>query len=57
VLSAISDWLPLSYSIEAVQRASTNVTGWDLNRPLLILVGVTLLALLLGALTLPRRTP
>ena len=57
VLSAISDWLPLSYSIEAVQRASTNVTGWDLNRPLLILVGVTLLALLLGALTLPRRPP
>lgn len=57
VLSAISNWLPLSYSIEAVQRASTNVTGWDLNRPLVILVGVTLLALLLGSLTLPRRTP
>ena len=57
VLSAISDWLPLSYSIEAVQRAITGVTGWDLTRPLLILVGVTLLALLLGSLTLPRRTP
>jgi len=57
VLSAISDWLPLSYSIEAVQRATTGITGWDLTRPLLILVGVTLLALLLGSLTLPRRTP
>jgi len=57
VLSAISNWLPLSYSIEAVQRASTGITGWELNRPLLILVGVTLLALLLGSLTLPRRTP
>lgn len=57
VLSAISDWLPLSYSIEAVQRASTGITGWDLTRPLLIIVGVTLLALLLGSLTLPRRTP
>lgn len=57
VLSAISDWLPLSYSIEAVQRATTGITGWDLERPLLILVGVTLLALLLGSLTLPRRTP
>lgn len=57
VLSAISDWLPLSYSIEAVQRATAGVTGWELNRPLLILVGVTLLALLLGSLTLPRRTP
>ena len=57
VLSAISDWLPLSYSIEAVQRAVANVSGWDLSRPLLILVGVTLLALLLGSLTLPRRTP
>jgi ABC-2 type transport system permease protein len=56
VLSAISDWLPLSYSIEAIQRAVTNVSGWDLGRPLLILVGVTLLALLLGSLTLPRRT-
>jgi len=57
VLSAISNWLPLSYSIETVQRASTGITGWELNRPLLILVGVTLLALLLGSLTLPRRTP
>ena len=57
VLSAISNWLPLSYSIEAVQRAITGVTGWDLTRPLLILVFVTLLALLLGSLTLPRRTP
>lgn len=57
VLSAISDWLPLSYSIEAVQRASTGITGWDLTRPLLIIVGVTLLALMLGSLTLPRRTP
>ena len=57
VLSAISDWLPLSYSIEAVQRATANVTGWDLERPLVILGGVTLLALLLGSLTLPRRTP
>ncbi|HET7724168.1 MAG TPA: ABC transporter permease [Propionibacteriaceae bacterium] len=57
VLSAISDWLPLSYSIEAIQRAVANVSGWDLQRPLLILVGVTLLALLLGSLTLPRRTP
>ncbi len=57
VLSAISDWLPLSYAIEAVQRATTGITGWDLTRPLLILVGVTLLALLLGSLTLPRRTP
>jgi len=57
VLSAISNWLPLSYSIEAVQRATTGITGWDLNRPLLVLVGVALLALLLGSLTLPRRTP
>jgi ABC transporter DrrB family efflux protein len=57
VLSAISNWLPLSYSIEAVQHATTGITGWDLNRPLLVLVGVTLLALLLGSLTLPRRTP
>ncbi len=57
VLSAVSDWLPLSYSIEAVQRATTGITGWELNRPLLILVGITLLALLLGSLTLPRRTP
>ncbi len=57
ILSAISDWLPLSYSIEAVQRAVADITGWDLERPLVILAGVTLLALLLGSLTLPRRTP
>lgn len=57
ILSAVSDWLPLSYSIEGVQNVTAGVGGWDVARPMLILVGVTILALLLGALTLSRRTP
>lgn len=53
----ISDWLPLSYAIEGAQKAAAGLTGWELGRPLLVVAAVTLLALLLGALTLARRTP
>lgn len=56
VLSAISDWLPLSYAIDAVNTVTAGDGGWDLGLPLVVLAAVTLAALGLAALTLRRRT-
>jgi len=57
-LQAISDVLPLSYSVEALTEvgAHTDPTG-TMWRDLGIVVGVIILALALGAATLRRRTP
>jgi ABC-2 type transport system permease protein len=57
-LQAISDALPLSYSVEALQEVGTNAdpTGtmwWDLA----FVAGAVLVALVLAAGTLRRRTP
>ncbi|UOQ59866.1 ABC transporter permease [Leucobacter rhizosphaerae] len=57
VLHAISDWLPLSYAIDAVTAVTSGDEGWDLWRPLMIIAGVTVVALVLAAATLRRRTP
>ncbi|GAA3910855.1 ABC transporter permease [Microbacterium invictum] len=56
VLEAISNWLPLSYAIDAVAAVSAGDEGWDLYRPLLIIVAFAAGALILAALTLRRRT-
>lgn len=56
-LHAISDWLPLSYAIDAVNAVTRGDEGWDLGRPLIVIAAVTLVALGLAALTLRRRTP
>lgn len=55
-LSAISDWLPLSYAVDGM----TAVVRDDLDAlttPVLVLLGFTVAFLVLGALTLRRRTP
>lgn len=57
VLHAISDWLPLSYAIDAVSAVTAGDEGWDVWRPLIIIAAVTVLALVLAAATLRRRTP
>ncbi len=57
VLHAISDWLPLSYAIDAVNAVAAGNEGWDLGAPLLVIGAVTLLSLVLASLTLRRRTP
>lgn len=57
VLHAISDWLPLSYAIDAVNAVAANESGWELWRPLLIVVAFAVGALVLASLTLRRRTP
>lgn len=56
VLSAISDWLPLSYAIDAVDAVASAATGWDVWGPILVVVAFTVGALVLASLTLRRRT-
>ena len=57
VLSAISDWLPLSHAIDAVNAVAADDAGWELYRPLLIVAAFAFGALVLASLTLRRRTP
>jgi len=58
LLEAISYALPLTYAYDALARASTGenfgIRGWV---DVAVIIGVTALALCLGALTLRRRTP
>ncbi|MQY05994.1 ABC transporter permease [Actinomadura macrotermitis] len=57
-LEAVSDVLPLTYAVEAMREVSarSEVTG-TLLRDMLVIAGCTVLALVLGAATLRRRTP
>src|SRR5262249_26493194 len=57
VLEAISWALPLTYAYDALARvARPGALGPELVRDVLVVAGATVLALLLGALTLRRRT-
>ncbi|MBB5808501.1 ABC-2 type transport system permease protein [Saccharothrix ecbatanensis] len=58
VLNWISDALPLSYAVDALTQVTTSdeVDG-TLVRNLVVIAGCALVALLLGAATLRRRTP
>ncbi|MDS0135336.1 MULTISPECIES: ABC transporter permease [unclassified Amycolatopsis] len=58
VLGAVSDVLPLSYAVDALTQVtrSAEVDG-TLVRNIGIIAGCVVLALLLGAATLRRRTP
>ena len=58
LLNWLSDVMPLSYAVEALQQV-TGSTLWTatLTRNLLVVLGCALLALALGAATLRRRTP
>ncbi|WP_433221724.1 ABC transporter permease [Microtetraspora malaysiensis] len=57
-LERLSDVMPLSYAVEAMQEVARtgDVTG-VLVRDILIVAGCAVLALVLGAATLRRRTP
>jgi ABC-2 type transport system permease protein len=58
VLEAASDVLPLSYAYDAIDRIATDgALGSGGAVDVTVIAGVTLLALLLGSLTLRRRTP
>ncbi|MEU7788859.1 ABC transporter permease [Amycolatopsis sp. NPDC049159] len=58
LLNALSDVLPLSYAVDALTQVtrSAEVEG-TLVRNIAIIAGCAILALLLGAATLRRRTP
>ncbi len=57
VLEAISNVLPLSYAVDAIKHVTRNteITG-TLLRDLVVVAGCILLALVLGAATLRRRS-
>lgn len=56
-LQTVSDWLPLSYAIDAVTAVTAGDDGWTLWGPLLIVAAFAVGALVLASLTLRRRTP
>lgn len=56
VLHTISDWLPLSYAIDTINAVAAGDGGWDVYRPLLVVVAFCVGALVLASLTLRRRT-
>lgn len=55
-LQTISDWLPLSYGIDAINGVTAGEAGWDLWAPILVIFAFAVGALILGSLTLRRRT-
>ena len=57
-LETVSDFLPLTYAYDALLRAGgSGALGSRFTLDVVVLVGATLLALVLGAATLRRRTP
>jgi len=58
VLHAVGDWLPLTHTMDAISAvaADSHGTGWVLDE-LAVAAAYAVGALLLGALTLRRRTP
>jgi ABC transporter DrrB family efflux protein len=57
VLYAISDWLPLSYAVDAVNAVTAGDEGWDVWGPTLVVVAFMIGSIVLASLTLRRRTP
>ena len=57
VLSTVSDVLPLSYAVDAMQTLVTSTQTADVWRDLGIVAAFALAGLALGAATLRRRTP
>lgn len=57
VLYAISDWLPLSHAVDAVNAVTAGDEEWEVYGPLLIVVAFVVGAIVLASLTLRRRTP
>lgn len=58
VLYAISDWLPLSHAIDALNAISRNSEDAAyIGGKLLIIAGFALGAIIVGSITLRRRTP
>jgi ABC-2 type transport system permease protein len=56
VLSHLSDWLPLSYAVDAMKAVTTQASP-DVWKDFGIMAAWIVLSLVLGSLTLRRRTP
>lgn len=56
VLTTVSDWLPLTYAVEAVNAVTANDTGWDVGRPIVVVCVILVAVLGLAAASLRRRT-
>lgn len=56
VLTAVSDWLPLSHAIDAMEAVTGGGEAWDVAGPLLVVGAFAAAALLLASGTLRRRT-
>ena len=56
-LYVISDFLPLSYAIDTINAVTSGDEGWEVWRPLFVVVAFAIGALVLASLTLRRRTP
>src|SRR5690606_6169327 len=57
-LHAISDWLPLSHAVDALSSVATgSEPGGYVITKLLIILAFAVAAVVLGALTLRRKTP
>lgn len=56
VLTAISDWLPLSHAIDAMEAVTAGEGAWEVARPLLVVGAFVVVALVLASGTLRRRT-
>jgi ABC-2 type transport system permease protein len=57
-LQGVSDALPLTYAVEALTRVGRSAeAGGTLWRDLVIVAGAAVVALVLAAATLRRRTP
>jgi ABC-2 type transport system permease protein len=57
VLEIISDFLPLTYAYDALAKATADDVGGRLGFDVAVVGGCIVLALVLGAMTLRRRTP
>jgi ABC-2 type transport system permease protein len=58
VLNWLSNVMPLSYAVDALQQVTRSPDFTPtLTRNLIIVAGAAVLALILGAATLRRRTP
>ena len=58
VLSAVSGVLPLSYAVDALTEVAAEADPWPGTAgELLVVAAFVVAALVLGAATLPRRTP
>ena len=55
VLSTISDWLPLSYAVDAMKEVTVNASP-EVTKDFLVMVAWIIVSLVLGSLPLRRRT-